>query len=134
MPRLNDITLSLVGFEEHKAKPDFSHDSGFWLRVSSADASPFIDAFRTSPTVYHEFCIEQRVGKETRVLTMMAQIVKIEQGPAETLVQIEPDPSYGPNSNGIGATALFPPLQRSHCPPLRFVPVTRSSAAVLESP
>jgi hypothetical protein len=84
-----------VGFEEHTARPDFSHDSGFWLRVNAAELSPFIQAFKTSPAAFHDFRIEQRIGKETRVSTMKAQIVKIKKGPDESLIQIRPDPSYG---------------------------------------
>jgi hypothetical protein len=42
--------------------------------------------------VFHEFRIEQRVGKEIRISTLSAQIVKIEEGPAETRVLIRPDP------------------------------------------
>ena len=33
---------------------------------------------------FHEFRIEQRVGKEVRMSTLSAQIVKIEEGVAET--------------------------------------------------
>jgi hypothetical protein len=35
--------------------------------------------------------IEQRVGKEIRTPTLSAQIVEIEEGPAETRVLIRPD-------------------------------------------
>lgn len=91
MPRAQDITLCLVGFEEHKAKPDLRDDSGFWLRVKAEDAAPFVTAFKTSPTGFHEFRIEQRVGKETRISRLNAQIVKIEEGPAETRLLILPD-------------------------------------------
>lgn len=95
VPRAQDITVCLVGFEKHKARPDFGDDSGFWLRVKVEDASPFITAFTDSPDAYHEFRIEQRVGKEIRSSTLMAQIVKIEEAPAEMRILIRPHPSYG---------------------------------------
>jgi hypothetical protein len=93
VPRAQDITVCLVGFEKHKARPDLTDDSGFWLRVEAKDAAAFIDAFKNSPAVFHEFLIEQRVGKQTRTSTLSAQIVKIEEDPAETRVLIRPDPS-----------------------------------------
>jgi hypothetical protein len=92
MARAHDISICLVGFENHKAHPDLSDDSGFWLRVSAADALPFVTAFRDSPAVFHEFLIERRVGKEIRTSSLSAQIVKVEEGPAETRVLIRPDP------------------------------------------
>jgi hypothetical protein len=94
VPRAHDISICLVGFEAHKARPDLGDDSGFWLRVKAADALPFVSAFKTSPAVFHEFRIEQRVGKEIRTSTLSAQIVKIEEGPDETRVLIRPDPPY----------------------------------------
>ena len=51
-------------------------------------------AFKDSPDVFHEFVIEQRVGKEIRSSTLIAQIIKIEEGP-ETRVLIRPHPSFG---------------------------------------
>jgi hypothetical protein len=45
--------------------------------------------------VFHEFVIEQRVGKEIRASTLSAQIIEIEEGPSETRVLIRPDPSLG---------------------------------------
>jgi hypothetical protein len=94
VPRAYDISICLVGFESHKAHPDLGRDSGFWLRIRADDAAPFLDAFRDSPDLFHEFLIEQRVGKETRRSTLAAQIVEIEEGPAETRVLIRPHPSY----------------------------------------
>ena len=91
MPRAHDIGISLVGFEQHKARPDLSDDSGFWLRVAAEDEAPFIAAFKASPTGFHEFRIEQRVGKETRISRLNAQIVRIEEGAAETRLLIVPD-------------------------------------------
>jgi hypothetical protein len=79
-----------MGSEKHKARLDLSDDSGFWLRVKTEDAAPFITAFKTSP-VFHEFVIEQRLGKETRSSTLNARIVKIEEGPSELRVLIRPD-------------------------------------------
>jgi hypothetical protein len=87
------IAVCLVGFEEHKARPDLSDDSGFWLRVNTCDASPFIEAYRSSAAAFHEFRIEQRVGKQMRSSTLSAQIVEIEEGPDETRVLIRPHPS-----------------------------------------
>ncbi len=52
-----------------------------------------MDAFRSSPEAFHEFLIEQRVGKKTRTSTLSAQIVKIEEGPVEMRVLIRPHPS-----------------------------------------
>ena len=52
------------------------------------DAAPFVNAFKTSPSNVHQFQIEQRVGKEIRTSTLSAQIVRIEEGPAETRVLI----------------------------------------------
>jgi hypothetical protein len=89
--RAHDITVSLVGFEKHKARPDLTDDSGFWLRVKAEDASPFLAAVKSSPDVFHDFMIEQRVGKETRISRLNAQIVRIEEGPAETRLLILPD-------------------------------------------
>jgi hypothetical protein len=94
VPRAHDITICLIGSEKHKARPDLSDDSGFWLRVSAADAQPFVGAFKSAPAAFHEFRIEQRVGKEIRTSTLSAQIIKIEEGP-ETRVLIRPHPSYG---------------------------------------
>ena len=99
MARAHDVTVCLIGSEQHKAKPDPSDDSGFWLlafgfwlRVKADDASPLASAFKASPAAFREFRIEQRVGKQIRTSTLSAQIVKIEEGPAETQVQIRPDP------------------------------------------
>jgi hypothetical protein len=92
-PSAHDISISLIGFEKHKARPDLGDVSGFWLRVKVADAQRFVTAFRNSPAAFHEFRIEQRVGKEIRTSTLSAQIIKIEDGPAETSVLIRPDPS-----------------------------------------
>jgi hypothetical protein len=86
-----NIVICLVGFENHKAIPDLSDDSGYWLLVLAADALPFVSAFRDAPSVFHQFQIEQRVGKETRVSTMNAQIVRIEEGATETRMLILPD-------------------------------------------
>ena len=82
MTRAHELTVCLMGSEQHKAKADLSDDSGFWLRVKAADALPFVSAFKASPAVFHEFRIEQRVGKEIRTSTLSAQIVKIEEGTA----------------------------------------------------
>ena len=49
--------------------------------VKAEDAVPLMAAFKDSPDIYREFRIEQRVGKEIRVSTLVAQIVKIEEGP-----------------------------------------------------
>jgi hypothetical protein len=49
--------------------------------------------FQPVTGAFHEFQIEQRVGKEIRSSTLSAQIVKIEEGPAETRVLIQPHPS-----------------------------------------
>jgi hypothetical protein len=95
LPRAQDISISLVGFETHKAHPDLSDDSGFWLCVKVEDASPFMDAFRALPEALHEFRIEQRVGKEIRSSKLSAQILKIEEGPVDTRVLLRPHPSYG---------------------------------------
>jgi hypothetical protein len=95
VPRAHDISICLIGLEKHKARPDLSDDSGFWLRVKAADALPFVTAFKTSPAAFHAFQIEQRVGNETRISRLNAQIVKIEEGAAETRVLIRPDPSLG---------------------------------------
>jgi hypothetical protein len=83
----------LLGSETHKARPDLTDDSGFWLRVKAEDAFPFLTAFKSSPDAFHDFIIEQRVGKQIRTSTLSAQIVTIEEGPAETRVLIRPDPS-----------------------------------------
>ena len=90
MQRAHDIAICLLGFEAHKARPDLSDDSGFWLRVEAKDAAPFVTAFKASPSAFHEFLIEQRVGKETRISRLNAQIVKIEEGPVETRLLILP--------------------------------------------
>jgi hypothetical protein len=82
LPRVHDIRICLVGFEQQKARPHLSGDSGFWLRVKAEDASPFVTAFKTSPATFHAFQIEQRVGKEIRTSTLEAQIVEIEEGKA----------------------------------------------------
>lgn len=89
--RFHGISICLVGFENHKARPDLGDDSGSWLRVKAEDAAPFLAAYKSSPDVFHEFLIEQRVGKEIRTSTLSAQIVKVEEGPAETRVLIRPD-------------------------------------------
>jgi hypothetical protein len=102
LPRACYITVSLFGFENYKARPDLSDDSGFWLLAKAEDASPFLAAFKSSPDVFHDFMIGQRVGKETRRSPLGAQIVKIEEGPAEMRVLIRPHPS--------GEAALMPLL------------------------
>lgn len=91
MPRIQDISICLIGSEQHKAHPDLTDDSGFWLRVKAENALPFQTAFTTSPKTSHAFQIEQRVGKKTRISRLNAQIVKIEEGPAEIRVLIIPD-------------------------------------------
>jgi len=48
-------------------------------------------AFRDSPAIFHEFRIEQRLGKQISTSTLSAQIVKIEEGPSESRVLIRPD-------------------------------------------
>jgi hypothetical protein len=60
VPRAQDITACLVGFEKHKARPDLGDDSGFWLRVNAQNATPFVAAFKNSPAVFQEFVIEER--------------------------------------------------------------------------
>jgi hypothetical protein len=95
LPRAQSIRISLVGFESNKARPDLSDPSGFWVSVKPEDASPFVAAFKASPAVFHEFRIEQRVRKKTRVSTLSAQIVQIEEGAAESWVLLQPHPSYG---------------------------------------
>jgi hypothetical protein len=94
LPRAHDISVCLVGFEKHKARLDLTDDSGFWLRVQTENASPFIEALRDSPAVFHDFRIEQRIGRKIRTSSLSAQIVKIEEG-METRVLIRPHPSYG---------------------------------------
>jgi hypothetical protein len=91
LDRAHDITVCLIDSEQHKAKPDRSDDSGFWLRVRFEDVSPFLRAFKSSPDVFHDFMIEQRVGKEIRTSTLSAQIVKVEEGAQESRVLIRPD-------------------------------------------
>jgi hypothetical protein len=39
VPRAADISICLIGSEEHKARPDLGDDSGFWLRLKAEDAS-----------------------------------------------------------------------------------------------
>jgi hypothetical protein len=46
------ITVALVGFENHRARPDLGDDSGFWLRVKAEDAAPFLAAFKDSLDVF----------------------------------------------------------------------------------
>jgi hypothetical protein len=52
---------------------------------------PRFDAFRASPSGFHGFLIEQRTGRKVRSSTLMAQIVKIEEGLSEKRVLIRPD-------------------------------------------
>ncbi len=93
MPRAKDIAIYLIGSENHKARPDLRDDSGFWLRVETGDAPPFIAVFADSADVFHEFAIEQRVGKEIRRSTFSAQIVEIEEGLTESRILLRPHPS-----------------------------------------
>jgi hypothetical protein len=99
LPRSHHISICLLGFESQKAHPDLGRDSGFWLRINAEDAAPLIDVFKTSPAVFHEFLIQQRVGKEIRTSRLSAQIVKIEEGP-ETRILIRPDPQGRGGSKG----------------------------------
>jgi len=64
VPRAQDISICLIGFEDHKARPDVSKGSGLWLRGTAGDAAPFLDAFKASPAGFHGFLIEQRIGNE----------------------------------------------------------------------
>lgn len=89
------VTVSLIGFEKHKARPDLGSESGFWLRVNAADALPFVAAFKASPEMFHEFLIEERVGKQTRASKLTARIIEIQEGSEEARIQILPDPEYG---------------------------------------
>jgi hypothetical protein len=91
--RVQDITVCLVGSEQHKARPDLSDDSGFWLRVEAEHAAPFVDALKASPESFQGFVIEHRVGRQIRSSTLMAQIVKLEKADAEIPVLIRPDHS-----------------------------------------
>jgi hypothetical protein len=95
VPSAQDISICLIGSEQHKARPDLGDDSGFWLRVKAADGSPFVSAFKADPAAFHEFRIEQRVGKRLQVSKLKAQIVKIEQGANGTRLLLVPDPAYG---------------------------------------
>jgi hypothetical protein len=95
LPRTQDIIVCLIGFETHKARPDLTDPSGFWLCVNAANAAPFMEAFNASPAAFREFSIERRVGKQMRSSTLGAQIVKIEEGSAETRVLIRPHASCG---------------------------------------
>ena len=88
MSPLQQIAIWLDGFEQHKARPDLSDDSGYWLCVRSEDAAPFVSAFNGSPDALHDFVIEQRVGKETRTSRLKARIAKVEEGPAQARVLI----------------------------------------------
>ena len=45
---------------------------------------------------FYESRIEQRIGKEMLTSTLSAQIVKVDEGPAETRVLIRPDPKVRP--------------------------------------
>jgi hypothetical protein len=98
--RAHNISICLIGSEEHKARPDLTDDSGFWLRVNVADALPFVAAFKTAPAAFHEFRIEQRVGKQIRASTLSAQIVKIEEGP-EMRILIRPNPAVEAALNAL---------------------------------
>jgi hypothetical protein len=60
-----------------------------------------VAAFNGSPDTFHEFLIEQRVGKEIRTSTLSAQFITIEEGSAETRVLIRPDPSVEAAMKGI---------------------------------
>ena len=90
MSRIQQIAIWLDGFEQHKARPDLSDDSGYWLRVRAEDTAPFVAAYNDAPGAFHEFVIEQRVGRETRTSRLVAQIVKVEEGPADVRVLIRP--------------------------------------------
>jgi len=93
LSRTHDITVCLVGFEKYKAGPDLRDPSGFWLRAKAADVFPFVAAFNASPAAFHQFLIEQRVGRETRSSPLSAQIIKVEEGPTEARVLIRPNSS-----------------------------------------
>jgi hypothetical protein len=75
------MTVSLVGFEQHKAQPDLADASGFWLCVTAGHVFPFTAAFNASPGAFHEFLIEQRAGMKTRSSIFSAQIINIEEVP-----------------------------------------------------
>ena len=94
LPHRHDIAICLVGSEKHKARPDHRDPSGSWLRVEAEDVSPFAAAFSEAPEVYHEFLIEQRVSKRTHSSTLIAQIVKMEEGSTETRLLLRPHPAY----------------------------------------
>jgi hypothetical protein len=49
LPRAHDISICLVGFETHKARPDLSDDSSFWLRVKAEDVSHSFAKRLTAP-------------------------------------------------------------------------------------
>jgi hypothetical protein len=102
VPRALDISICLVGFETHKAHPDPTDDSGFWIRVKTEDAAPFLDAFKDSPDAFHEFVIEQRLGKRIRTSTLKAQIPEIEEGPTQARVLLRPDPAVEAAFKGLG--------------------------------
>jgi hypothetical protein len=55
-------------------------------------------AFKASPSTFHEFRIQQRVGEKIRTSMLKAQIVTFEEGPAETRVLIRPDPKVAARS------------------------------------
>ena len=90
-PRAKDISICLIGSEQHKARPDLTNDSGFWIRVKVEDVAPFLTAFNAAPAAFHDFQIEQRVGKQIRSSTLSAKIAKIEEGPTESRVLILPN-------------------------------------------
>jgi hypothetical protein len=46
----NHINVSLLGFENDKARPDLTDDSGFWLSVKAEDMSLFLTALNLRQT------------------------------------------------------------------------------------
>lgn len=64
--------------------------------MAAEDSAPFVSAFKSSAGALQDFIIEQRMNKQIQRLPLKAQIVKVEEGPAQIRVLIRPAGMFNP--------------------------------------
>ena len=74
VPRAHDISICLVGFETHKARPDAGDDSGFRLRVRVEDASPFVAAFKVRRICSMSFSLNRGWGRKYAIVDLDSEV------------------------------------------------------------
>ena len=81
MPRAHDISICLISSPQHKARPDLTDDSGFWLRAKAEAFISVLDACRALPSGFQGFLLNGPPG--AKCVRFSRPIVSIEEGPGE---------------------------------------------------